>query len=134
MECEGWAPGSVTNPTQQPGDLSQPRFPYDKGSTTYDVREILEFLPFPKLVLYAYYVTKSVCSRFCKLVSESSMGTPALLPYAQWPRQAKKTRREQLTQSYIQVILSLISILRTPRAQISTKSYNKARHPVAVDD
>ena len=30
MECEGWAPGSTTNPTQQPGDLSQPRFPYDK--------------------------------------------------------------------------------------------------------
>ena len=31
MECEGWAPGSATNPTQQPGDLSQPRFPYDEG-------------------------------------------------------------------------------------------------------
>ena len=54
MECEGWAPGSVTNPTQQPGDLSQPRFPYDKGSTLYDVREILEFW-----ALYNWFCTGS---------------------------------------------------------------------------
>ena len=25
MPCEGWAPGSSTNPTQAPGDLSEPR-------------------------------------------------------------------------------------------------------------
>lgn len=31
MNCEGWAPGSTTNPTQSPGDLSQPRFPRDEG-------------------------------------------------------------------------------------------------------
>ena len=31
MECEGWAPGSTTNPTQENSDLSQPRFPYDEG-------------------------------------------------------------------------------------------------------
>jgi len=29
--CEGWSPGSTTNPTQQPGDLSEPRFPRDDG-------------------------------------------------------------------------------------------------------
>ena len=29
--CEGWAPGSSTNPTQHPGDLSEPRFPRDEG-------------------------------------------------------------------------------------------------------
>jgi len=28
--CEGWAPGSSSNPEQAPGDLSQPRFPYDQ--------------------------------------------------------------------------------------------------------
>ena len=31
MPCEGWAPGSSTNPTQKPGDLSEPRFPRDEG-------------------------------------------------------------------------------------------------------
>lgn len=31
MKCEGWAPGSTTNPTQKNSDLSQPRFPYDEG-------------------------------------------------------------------------------------------------------
>mmetsp|Transcript_17366 Transcript_17366/g.51358 ORF Transcript_17366/g.51358 Transcript_17366/m.51358 type:complete len:434 (+) Transcript_17366:107-1408(+) len=31
MPCEGWAPGSSTNPTQNPGDLSEPRFPRDEG-------------------------------------------------------------------------------------------------------
>jgi hypothetical protein len=29
--CEGWSPGSSTNPTQEPGDLSEPRFPRDQG-------------------------------------------------------------------------------------------------------
>lgn len=31
MPCEGWAPGSSTNPDQSASDLSQPRFPRDKG-------------------------------------------------------------------------------------------------------
>lgn len=31
--CEGWAPGSTSNPTQKPGDLSQPRFPWDQNLT-----------------------------------------------------------------------------------------------------
>lgn len=31
MPCEGWAPGSSTNPTQKAGDLSEPRFPRDMG-------------------------------------------------------------------------------------------------------
>ena len=31
MPCEGWSPGSSTNPTQNPGDLSEPRFPRDQG-------------------------------------------------------------------------------------------------------
>ena len=31
MNCEGWAPGSSTNPTQSRGDLSEPRFPRDDG-------------------------------------------------------------------------------------------------------
>ena len=30
MECEGWAPGSCTDPNGAPGDLKQPRFPYDE--------------------------------------------------------------------------------------------------------
>ena len=28
--CEGWAPGSSTNPTQPAGDLGFPKFPRDK--------------------------------------------------------------------------------------------------------
>ena len=31
MNCEGWAPGSISSPSQQPGDLSEPRFPRDEG-------------------------------------------------------------------------------------------------------
>ena len=31
MNCEGWAPGSSTNPSQANGGLGQPRFPRDEG-------------------------------------------------------------------------------------------------------
>ena len=44
---------------------------------------------------------------FCKLFSESFIRTPALLPCAQWPRQAREKLGEQFSKPTVQVILSL---------------------------